>query len=422
MTGIGSAYYLILWGRRFATLDNDSIIINSAASIVIGFFLYALVIQNLPTEIGVVISGALPLAELFVWNLAKSKSASQKSASDLLKYLPLKRSAVLVRFGIPIALFGLALGFIRTVSTEYITALSSFGATVTIVLTVCAAVLLTIFLYVSLAESSRWNSIFKLIVPCIAVAVFCVPLMYKEPYELTALIVVAGFVLFECIMWIYFGFIAQKFNLSPVLIYGVGRGVLAFFSLVGSIFWQLDTVELLGLNTDVKMSAVLVILIFAYIALPDRRSVEQMRKHALIPKEAPIDLDGEGASAPALAQNEGQIEGVSSGEQASIESSAASLDAPVPANLPPSTSTPSPKIDRMPQQIEVLANTYLLSRREVEVLECLARGHNAAYICKHLYIAEGTAKTHIRHIYRKLNVHSLHELIELVEQTETVIG
>ena len=45
----------------------------------------------------------------------------------------------------------------------------------------------------------------------------------------------------------------------------------------------------------------------------------------------------------------------------------------------------------------------------------LAKGHNAAYIQEKLYISEGTAKTHIRHVYKKSNVHSQQELMRLVE-------
>lgn len=62
-----------------------------------------------------------------------------------------------------------------------------------------------------------------------------------------------------------------------------------------------------------------------------------------------------------------------------------------------------------------VAERYLLSRKETEVLFLLARGHNSAYIQKMLYISAGTANTHMRHIYRKLDVHSQQELIETVE-------
>ena len=45
----------------------------------------------------------------------------------------------------------------------------------------------------------------------------------------------------------------------------------------------------------------------------------------------------------------------------------------------------------------------------------LAKGHTAAYTPEKLYISEGTAKTHIRHVYKKTNVHSQQELMRLVE-------
>ena len=44
-----------------------------------------------------------------------------------------------------------------------------------------------------------------------------------------------------------------------------------------------------------------------------------------------------------------------------------------------------------------------------------ARGYKSASIQQQLYISEGTAKTHIRHIYRKLNVHNQQELILLID-------
>ena len=39
-------------------------------------------------------------------------------------------------------------------------------------------------------------------------------------------------------------------------------------------------------------------------------------------------------------------------------------------------------------------------------------------IQQQLYISEGTAKTHIRHIYRKLNIHSQQDLIHLIDGVE----
>lgn len=44
-----------------------------------------------------------------------------------------------------------------------------------------------------------------------------------------------------------------------------------------------------------------------------------------------------------------------------------------------------------------------LSKREIEVLECLAQGMTTTQIADHLYISENTVKTHVRRILEKLD-------------------
>ena len=83
----------------------------------------------------------------------------------------------------------------------------------------------------------------------------------------------------------------------------------------------------------------------------------------------------------------------------------------------PADDTPAAR-SRFRQRCEIVANTYLLSRRESEVMYYLARGYKSSHIQQQLYISEGTAKTHIRHIYRKLNIHSQQDLIHLIDEVE----
>jgi len=47
-----------------------------------------------------------------------------------------------------------------------------------------------------------------------------------------------------------------------------------------------------------------------------------------------------------------------------------------------------------------------LTNRELEVLECLAKGLSDKGIASSLYISEHTSRTHIRNIYRKMGVSS----------------
>lgn len=61
-----------------------------------------------------------------------------------------------------------------------------------------------------------------------------------------------------------------------------------------------------------------------------------------------------------------------------------------------------------------LADVCGLTPRERDVLAVLARGYDVARVCEDLGISEGTALTHKRHIYQKLDVHTRAELLDRV--------
>ncbi|MBK8065665.1 MAG: response regulator transcription factor [Betaproteobacteria bacterium] len=58
----------------------------------------------------------------------------------------------------------------------------------------------------------------------------------------------------------------------------------------------------------------------------------------------------------------------------------------------------------------------LLSPREVEILESIARGESLAEIGRALYISPHTVKTHVKNIYRKLEAHSRPQAVQLAKQ------
>ena len=64
---------------------------------------------------------------------------------------------------------------------------------------------------------------------------------------------------------------------------------------------------------------------------------------------------------------------------------------------------------------EALAHTGGLTVRETEILKMLARGRSAPFIAQELVISQNTVKTHVKHIYAKLDAHSQQEIIDLVD-------
>lgn len=59
-----------------------------------------------------------------------------------------------------------------------------------------------------------------------------------------------------------------------------------------------------------------------------------------------------------------------------------------------------------------------LGTREQEALALLLEGKTASEVATCMFIARGTAKAHIRHIYRKLDVHDREELFELMRDVD----
>lgn len=68
------------------------------------------------------------------------------------------------------------------------------------------------------------------------------------------------------------------------------------------------------------------------------------------------------------------------------------------------------------RHLKDIAITYRLTRREEEILTLLAKGMTAHEIAETLVVSTATAKSHMRNIYAKLNVHTQNELILLVLQ------
>lgn len=95
-------------------------------------------------------------------------------------------------------------------------------------------------------------------------------------------------------------------------------------------------------------------------------------------------------------------------------------EAASPAASPPGDPAPvAEKIretDSGPYQRLGLA--FQLSQRELEVLRLLAEGRSAKYVSEELVISFNTARSHIRHIYEKLDVHSKQELISLIRSQD----
>lgn len=83
-------------------------------------------------------------------------------------------------------------------------------------------------------------------------------------------------------------------------------------------------------------------------------------------------------------------------------------------SVPSMAPEPEADLDATAARCREIARQGQLSPRETEVMELAARGFSVPAIANSLFIAENTAKVHMRHIYEKLGLHSKQELIRLM--------
>lgn len=499
LTGAGSSVLLLAWGIAFSRRDSASVVINGALSIAIGFGIYGLVLHQIPFPWGGVASALIPFAEIaLLLVLRRHVSLDFDNRQLIFQPLPINHARFVLRFGLPVFFLGVALGIMRQTSIETILPGSAFEEALLFV-TACAATVLIMVTFLALGGDERWHTFFRPLIPFIAVTAVFIPFTAGGASFWGTSVVLVGYMSFEALMWIFFSELSQRFRLSPIFVFGLGRGVMALAALGGSTL-PLFT-GALGAPTGLgEMGTVLIVLVammLAYALLPDEREMASIvavtpRKVAVqSASRAPLIVVNEGKadaleraqegavpSAPeqtdvrtqapanweqavvaALAEL-GETSGAASGQIASASSvvsaaedptavdamqddasdASAASDTASSASTAPSparqamdfsrsifaeeTAAPAPADDtpaawgRFRQRCEIVANTYLLSRRESEVMYYLARGYKSSHIQQQLYISEGTAKTHTRHIYRKLNIHSQQDLIHLIDEVE----
>jgi DNA-binding CsgD family transcriptional regulator/MFS family permease len=73
--------------------------------------------------------------------------------------------------------------------------------------------------------------------------------------------------------------------------------------------------------------------------------------------------------------------------------------------------------ENVDRDLTAFVTRHGFTSREAEVLIFLARGRNAQHIAGKLSISHATAKTHIKRVYAKAQVHTHQELLDLMEQS-----
>jgi DNA-binding CsgD family transcriptional regulator len=239
---------------------------------------------------------------------------------------------------------------------------------------------LIIFFYaVHFLQQGNLGKLYILIMIILIVIMSVNPLLdiTNSPF---AILVNFAFSMFDFFVWCLLAFIAFQKRISPIIVFGLGRGIFMAAMSIGWYFGVNFMPALAGTSRGMAVYVVLAVAILVVVTL-----VFQER-----------DIDKMLTSANFAEQRLDQLRVMSN------------------------TNWQSDEVTRNPerpfnQACKFLGRAARLSTREQSIFEQLALGRGSENIAKRLNISLNTVRTHTHNVYAKLDVHSRQELIELVE-------
>lgn len=270
--------------------------------------------------------------------------------------------------------------------------------------------------------SQKEDTLFSFAYLLVAAGYLSAPFTLLAGTDTAHTLINAGTYCFDILAWIVVVAVGQRNLLALLPTFGLLRCLMSLGTVIGAVAGHASNG--FTAHNPVLAQAIAAAMLFVFIALvwtgfknfsfsATVGSVEQL------PSATKASEDG-ATCAPSLASGNPAMRAVAAGTTHSTASlpSTAGVTAVAPATSIASgngTGLEEPREDRFDARCREIARRGGLTEREGEILSFLARGRNGRFLMDHYVVSRNTVKSHIKHIYSKLGVHSQQELIDLVE-------
>lgn len=431
LTGAGTSVIVLRFGVVYSKAPAREAAMYTAASFVFAAMIYFMAV-GLPDPVGMVFTALLPILAV-VSTLTNPEWSDEGEGGRPEGPVPLRR--FFVRLLVAVAVFSVVVGVSRGFSVPH-SSISSLNADGALIIFSTAVVAGVLFVVVGLLRRQfDVSRLYYPIIIAVAAGILVTPLLGGTGFG--SQFITVAYNCFVLVIWCLLAYVAYSSRLSPILVFGLGRGA----SALGTTFGWLAGLEIVRSQGDgslslevVSVAMVFALLVVSMLVLNDRligdalRPEERLRGDAAeIPAQgagsagetALVDRRGAEDRGSAVADGEGAWDGGvgrggagEMGEVGEMGGAGASLADGSPGDAAMGERRPGPY--RM--RCDAVAERYGLSPRERDVFDLLVRGRSIDYIAQNLTISFNTAKSHIRHIYVKADVHSRQELIDLIDR------
>ena len=399
---VGTIAMALLWANVYASLNPLRVALFYSGGIVIADFI-AFAVQESGAGRIALVCAVLPFATLACLKRAEQRVAEERQgiagpaavrASDM-RLLPWK-----------VMLFVSAYAFAYGVSAHAL----PYGA---VGLTVATAIpALVVFASVLLnTKGFNFEAIYQIAFPLMVLGFLAVAAIPGIDGTLSSTLVSISYIAIEMLVMLVVCALAYRTGMSAFWLFGIVKGCQYLSKFLGLMAMSAIRAH----EAAAQVSAIAFVLVIALVVVASLLFASERTLFSRWGSGFGGAATGgaNGAALGGMPLDGATPFGVS---PASLVDSSTAADAPTPtpgtdANGQPLAHAGQPSAL---ERIDGLATFYGLTQRETEVLMLLAQGKSVRGIGLDMFIAEGTVKAHIQHIYQKLDVHNRQELLNVI--------
>lgn len=353
LAGVGLGIMYLGWGGAYADSNEAKVAVEVTASFLLAAMVFATTIA-LPRMAAIVVAMVILLISVVL--LFHGESTWRKQS--LLAPIRLSKSRFMAR---ALASAGI-LGFVESFVKELFVDMSPvLGVDYYCLVLPVAALIATGVMAITLfkpRDSAEYPFAYRVVLFTTAVIFLLLPIVNRGTFAADALALTA-YCLVSLLVWIVLVRTESRYHLSPLIVFGFGWGLMTAGGLCGTWLggFLLSYADMAPRTLSIIALISTCLLLFAHLFLFTERSV--------------MELTSEHGAA---------------GEARPFRN-----------------------------RCEEVAREYKLSAKETEVMILVAKGRSTPRICEELDISQGTANTHLSHIYKKMEVHDRQQLIDVLE-------
>ena len=358
--GIGIGWSYMQWAFFYAGLGVRDAIACIFGAMVIGSAL-KLPVDLLPTVPAAVVCAVLPFASVVCYRRAQRHIAQDGPADEPTERpYSLRTLQPLLKIMLGVAAYGLVIGIMQGMTIQAAEAPKWLLSSVHHLAEIAAAVFVLYHVFVR-RKLLHFGNLWRAILVFTSTGVLALPVFGTLLSGWALVAVGVAQTLVVMLLWAMLADIAHRSTLPPLAVFGFGWCAYCLPFPLGHALGALFTLD----EASVSLISVIVYLLaMASVFLLDEHDFSRFRIFA--------DLE-EPAVSPAL-------------------------------------------FDTMEHVCQELGRTAGLTEREVQVMQLVCQGRSKGYIAETLCISENTVRSHARHLYAKLDVHSKQELLDLMMQ------